>query len=654
MKLTAPDDISNSDTDDKLTEELDSIRTPEEKCPKKRKKLYGLAKTNGAHHTPKVASLFEKTRASITGTPGKLQLESKVKGTSSWTEEASFNFSRSSRKLPSPPPLSAAKYGKRAIIRPGASFLQDEDKNTERIQPEFATNLHQSSQKRRQLLSNSNRRHSNGVREQPREKVITPPGRETARGNSASYTRITVSKTPPRAAEPRSGKWQTRRRDRRQPPVSIPSSTLPAYSRATPRSKFKAPTKKKSTPTTGTADKPMDLVSSDSEEENGKENDTKQLEEEPPKDQNIVELTCMKLSIGTCDSYDAQIVFQSQKFVVQHGGAVHEISYDCLDQVKLRDLVINFVITDKKFLEMYREAYHPESTKSCRNKIVSVLSRDLTQEESERIERILLNHFVDYDTAEKSIATRRSRRLSREDKNKVVLVYPDRDTIDSITITAGDLYRLGPNRYLNDNIIDFQFRYLFQQNPTYQKHFLYLTSHFYTKLTEVSNFEDAYENVKRWTLKTDIFSKDAICIPINLDLHWSLAIILRPNHESLACIILLDSLGNYHRKSKIARILRNFLSFEWETKKNQSDPYPVHQVRTIKPIVPKQTNGSDCGVYVLMYAEHFLQELNASTAGITKQDLDSGFNRIFHSDIFTSDQVAEKRLEIRGILESLK
>ena len=54
----------------------------------------------------------------------------------------------------------------------------------------------------------------------------------------------------------------------------------------------------------------------------------------------------------------------------------------------------------------------------------------------------------------------------------------------------------------------------------------FFNSFFVEQLLEVDK-EYRYDNVKRWNMNFDVFSKDKIFFPINLsNIHWTLAVIL--------------------------------------------------------------------------------------------------------------------------------
>lgn len=204
--------------------------------------------------------------------------------------------------------------------------------------------------------------------------------------------------------------------------------------------------------------------------------------------------------------------------------------------------------------------------------------------------------------AERSASSnlRHSRRVQSRglaNENETYAVYPPPpENVDVIRITTADLARCQPNKFLNDNLVDLYFRVLKQTCPKEDQRdkFLCFTSHFYPRLSEATtcrrtrqvsseNIAAGYELVKSWAKDSDIFSKNAILVPINEryntigqmfesvdvfdSLHWSLAIICNPrgaaerNTKFPTVIILLDSLGNYHRKEVIRQYLSGYGTF---------------------------------------------------------------------------------------------
>ncbi|KAF8908964.1 hypothetical protein CPB84DRAFT_1843311 [Gymnopilus junonius] len=118
------------------------------------------------------------------------------------------------------------------------------------------------------------------------------------------------------------------------------------------------------------------------------------------------------------------------------------------------------------------------------------------------------------------------------DQDEVILVYPQ-GTPGAVNITNADLGRLEPGEFLNDTLIEFGLKFwlkeLEQTNPELASQIHIFNSFFYKKLNQ-KDPQQAYESVRKWTSKFDIFQKKYIIVPINEHLHWYLAIIYEPEH----------------------------------------------------------------------------------------------------------------------------
>ncbi|EDX16147.1 GD14142 [Drosophila simulans] len=157
------------------------------------------------------------------------------------------------------------------------------------------------------------------------------------------------------------------------------------------------------------------------------------------------------------------------------------------------------------------------------------------------------------------------------------------------------------------------------------------TAHFPPEMThrdESQQHEGArakrrHERVKKWTRTVNIFEKDFIIIPFNEKSHWILAIICFPNLKTSVVnhdvqtpgedipikqplILIFDSLESNSRYRHIS-ILHDYLNFEYKAKYPKErarifnwDNMPGHIVE-----VPQQENLTDCGLYLLQYAEQF-------------------------------------------------
>jgi sentrin-specific protease 7 len=94
-----------------------------------------------------------------------------------------------------------------------------------------------------------------------------------------------------------------------------------------------------------------------------------------------------------------------------------------------------------------------------------------------------------------------------------------------------DIPRLDEGQCLNDNLIGYGLRYLFDElgsrQGDLQKRVYLHNSFFYEKL-KAGRGAINYDGVKNWTAKVDLLSYDYIIVPVNEHYHWWVAIICNP------------------------------------------------------------------------------------------------------------------------------
>lgn len=131
------------------------------------------------------------------------------------------------------------------------------------------------------------------------------------------------------------------------------------------------------------------------------------------------------------------------------------------------------------------------------------------------------------------------------------------------------------------------------------------------------------DTVRRWMAKAYIIEKTYLLVPIIKESHWSLAIICHPrgsNKESggMRCILHLDSKPGYHHSKLIFRQVRRFLKAAWSGEKDAADKFQDQDFNECIVPVPKQTNGDDCGPFVLYSMDKFVSE---APPVFTKQEM---------------------------------
>ena len=313
-------------------------------------------------------------------------------------------------------------------------------------------------------------------------------------------------------------------------------------------------------------------------------------------------------------------------------------------------------------------------------------------------------------------STRRTRRSpgAGADATPLFQYPPGPAAVDSIVVTRGDVDRLEPDEFLNDNLVDLYVKVLVADAARSRlaaregfdaarlgSEVHAFSSHFFTKLQEEGlrapdGKDRAYDRVERWTRGVDVFSKKFLVVPIVEHLHWSLAIVCHPgalvrvvrdliareeeeaeerargedDDESDApridataepsgapppprpCIIFMDSL-KMHSAPKVERFLRAFLELEWAKRKPDEPELKLKlkvDLPLVVPKVPMQTNSCDCGVYVLRYAEEFLSR--AVGAAPTVAVTEAAVDDKFAAHDFASWFTAAEVAAMRGDLKA--
>ncbi|KAH9626082.1 hypothetical protein KSS87_012417, partial [Heliosperma pusillum] len=237
-----------------------------------------------------------------------------------------------------------------------------------------------------------------------------------------------------------------------------------------------------------------------------------------------------------------------------------------------------------------------------------------------------------------------------------------------------------------------------------RNNFHFFSSFFFRKLADldknpssVFDGKAAFQRVRRWTRKINIFEKDYIFIPVNYNLHWSLVILCHPgevanfNEENInealkvPCILHMDSIRGSHAGLKDR--VQSYLLEEWKERQKETseDVYSkflnlrflslevyllqfyavlificalfvdgLILVRALTPVsflrqLPQQENCSDCGLFLLHYAELFIDEAppNFSPFRINK------FDHFLKPNWFIPAEASLKRVHIQRLIYEL-
>lgn len=121
---------------------------------------------------------------------------------------------------------------------------------------------------------------------------------------------------------------------------------------------------------------------------------------------------------------------------------------------------------------------------------------------------------------------------------------------------------------------------------------------FYTLLVQ----EVGISRLSRWTKRYDLFSLDFVFIPILLNLHFTLCVIVRPiewlleifpnakqnsditQKKNKACLLYLNSIHNYNRFEPIAKNIKKYLSDLWKKEESITKPPTTYENTTYSEI----------------------------------------------------------------------
>lgn len=197
--------------------------------------------------------------------------------------------------------------------------------------------------------------------------------------------------------------------------------------------------------------------------------------------------------------------------------------------------------------------------------------------------------------------------LTNEQQNiikKVLFGGPQGEVIINkfnMSITRTDLNTLCGMTWLNDEVINFYMNLVMERSEErtdLPRAYCFNTFFIPTLASR------GHAGVKRWTRKVDIFTYDVLPVPVHVSgVHWCMAIIRMKDK----IIRYYDSMGNSN--PNVLDNLERYLMEESMDKRKVSLDTSDWKKECIRDC-PQQGNGSDCGVFSCMFAEHLTR--NAS------------------------------------------
>ncbi|KAG1952469.1 sentrin-specific protease 6-like [Pimephales promelas] len=188
-------------------------------------------------------------------------------------------------------------------------------------------------------------------------------------------------------------------------------------------------------------------------------------------------------------------------------------------------------------------------------------------------------------------------------------------------LTKESLATLDDGMWLNDIVMDIALRSVHEELRRHiRRKSLIYPVYFYTKLKT-----SGFSGVINWTKHEDIFRKDYLLIVENvLRNHWRLMIVCFPGNEEVEhikkgrklvqkrrpCILMLDSQSEQVSDSMdVFQNIRSYLTEMWNHTRKKPRTFSADSMPALKVRVPEQQgNTSECGIFVLLYAENFLKD----------------------------------------------
>lgn len=231
---------------------------------------------------------------------------------------------------------------------------------------------------------------------------------------------------------------------------------------------------------------------------------------------------------------------------------------------------------------------------------------------------------------------------SSDDKEAGKLVYTPRNSKTTVELFVDNLKCLAPNTYLNDEVVQFYTAYLLAECCRSPKRMFVFDNLFHGLLRvmfeqkDMPGSQDSKSKPKAWSITTwrqlenwysnvNIFEKDFLIFPVCQESHWFAIVVCYPNevrdfnaqskspdsesswnNKPVPGVIILDSLGANNPLA--SNEVRYFLDFEWRTRCTVIKDFFYHELKQFQPKLPKQTNDSDCGIFMLAYLKAFVQD----------------------------------------------
>jgi len=176
------------------------------------------------------------------------------------------------------------------------------------------------------------------------------------------------------------------------------------------------------------------------------------------------------------------------------------------------------------------------------------------------------------------------------------------------SITRSSLKKLRGMSWLNDEIINMYMQLLsLRDERLCEANKERKPSHFFNSFFLTVLLKDGYSGVRRWTrrAKVDVFALSKIFVPVNLqNTHWCMLVV----DVQRKVIQYYDSMGGSGRSC--LDTMESYMAQEHKDKRGVPIPPSLKWKKVCTTDeTPRQKNGSDCGVFSIMFAEFLSLDL---------------------------------------------
>ncbi len=187
----------------------------------------------------------------------------------------------------------------------------------------------------------------------------------------------------------------------------------------------------------------------------------------------------------------------------------------------------------------------------------------------------------------------------RKGAEDAVVTQPSVSARLDMELKKSDIWRLKPLQWLNDESINLYMKMIQKRADESGAELLCLNSFFYAFLTK-----NGYEKVRRWSRGKDLFAgKMRVMFPVHLGNHWCLGIINFRDKR----LEYYDSLSSPNPECMQA--MREYVNREHQDKKKRPFDWSAWGADVVNPPqLPRQENGSDCGIFAALFAESFSRD----------------------------------------------